>query len=326
MKIALIGTGVYSTALTYHLEKMKDNDIYLWTEQKDLIAKFNKSHKFDFLSKSIKFDSNVILSNSLEEVLTDASAIFILVGSKYFIDIIQEIKPFYRRNTPIYVGTKGMNLEQVEFFSERTRKQLKCNSYSFFAGPTFAKDLLLKDPIHFTIAGSNKIGTKLLDRIFPSQIDYEYTDDLNGLELLATLKNIYALGSGILTGQKVSEGIYYTYLTDVLKECNQLLKKVYGLPNTLFSYGGIGDLFMTCNSKNSRNFMLGKMIGSHTSKEEIEKFKQENTIEGYESLQQIPSFLAKLKIKNSILDKLYQIIYQEEKIEILYQDTTLEES
>jgi len=83
MKIAIIGTGLYSTALTYQLQKTKDNDIYLWTEQESLISKFNKSHKFEFLSKKAKFDSNVYISGDYSTVLQDASIIFILVSNRF---------------------------------------------------------------------------------------------------------------------------------------------------------------------------------------------------------------------------------------------------
>ena len=319
MKIAMIGTGVYSTALTYQLQKQKENDIYLWTEQPILVNKFNRFHKFDFLSKKIKFDSNVFLTAEIEEALQDASVIFILTSSKYFLEILTTIKPHYKKNVPIFVGTKGMNLEKNQFFSELTRKYLKCNSYTFFTGPTFANDLLGNAPFHLTFAGSNKIGYQKISRIFPTNLKAEYTNNLNGLELLATLKNIYAIGSGILAGEKVTDSVYYGYLSELLKETSTLLKKIYNSPETIFTYGGIGDFLLTTNSKNSRNFTLGKMIGSKDSHENINQYLKKTTVEGYDNLKQIPLFLNTFKIKNSILFRIYQIVFEEKEPEILYQ-------
>lgn len=313
MKIALIGTGLYSTAITYHLQKMKDNEIYLWTENQKLAKEFKNKRKFEFLSKNIKFDSNVYVSNDIQTVITDASVVFLLISSKYFENTLKEIKPFYKKNTPIFVGTKGMDLEHIKFYSDITRKFLKCNSYSFFAGPTFAKDLLTDYPFSLTYACSNNIAIKKIPRIFPEYIEYETTKDLYGLEITAVLKNIYAIGCGILEGLKVPESVYYSYLTKVLKETNIIIKKCNGDTDTLLSYGSIGDFLMTTSSKNSRNYTLGKMIGSKAKKTEIEEYKQKNTLEGLENLLKIPNLLHKLKIKNSILETLYQIIQEEKK-------------
>lgn len=325
MKIAIIGTGLYSTALTYQLQKTKDNDIYLWTEQESLISKFNKSHKFEFLSKKAKFDSNVYISSDYSTVLEDASIIFILVSSQFFKSTLSNIKPFYKKNTPIFVGTKGIDLETSTFFSDYTRKYLKCNSYTFFAGPTFASDLILEGPSYLTFAGSNQIGYKKLNRVLPETFEYQFTTDLHGLELCSVLKNIYAIGSGILNGLKVSDSVYYGYLTKITKELQTIIPKIWGEKDTLLTYGGIGDLLMTTNSKTSRNFTLGYKIGSKVSQEEKAKYIKENTIEGYLNLQLILKFLNKWKIKNSMIEKIYQIVINEANPIILY-DQTIEKN
>lgn len=319
MKIAIIGTGVYSTSLTYLLQKQKENDIHLWTEQPKLVEIFQKSKKFNFLPKKIKYDSNVYISTSFEDTLKDASLIFILVGSKYFQSTLEQIKPYYKKNTPILVGTKGMDLEKCDFFSNITRKYLKCNSYSFFAGPTFAKELIMDFPVYFTFAGSNKIGYRKIKEIFPSNVTTEFISDLYGLEILATLKNIYAIGSGILKGLKVTDGVYYTYMSKIIREANDIIQKVYGSSSTLLTYGGLGDLLMTSNCTTSRNFTFGTLIGKNTKQEEIEKYKQENTIEGLENLKHIPLFFKKMKVKNSIISQIYQIVFEQDEPKKLYE-------
>ncbi len=314
----MIGTGFYSTSLAKILQTKKENEIVLWTEQKAIETKFKKTHKFDFLDKKITFDSNVSVTSSIEDALKDASAVFILVSSKFFEETIKNIKPYYKKNIPIYVGTKGMLFKKNNiYFSSYTRRILKCNSYTFFAGPTFAADLLLDYPCYFTCAGSNKIGYKKLAKIFPEKIEYEYSEDLNGLELLSTLKNIYALGSGILHGLNVPEGIYYGYITKVTQEIMKLLNRNFSDPETLYTYAGLGDLLMTTNSKNSRNYTLGFMIGSNKKKDEIKKYKKNTTIEGLENLKNMQTIITKWKMKNTLIEKIYRIIEEEENPNIL---------
>lgn len=317
MKIAIIGTGVYSTALTTHLQKIKNNDIYLWSENEKLVTQFKSKRKFDFLSKALKFDSNVFVSNNLQEVIEDASALFIMTSSKYYLDMLQEIKIFYKKGIPVFVGTKGMDIENIRFFSDITRKTLKCNSYTFFAGPTFAQDLLNKEPFSLTFAGSNKIGYKKLERIIPEYVNIEFTFDLHGLEILSVLKNVYAIGSGILKGLKVSDSTYYTYITNCIKEIDFIMQFLDGETETLITYGGIGDLLMTLNSTSSRNFTLGNLIGSHAKNKEINDYKKNNTIEGLETLNQMSNFLQKTKAQDSILKIIYEIVVQKENAQKL---------
>ena len=172
-----------------------------------------------------------------------------------------------------------MDLENISFFSDYTRKFLKCNSYTFFAGPTFATDVITDSPSYLTFAGSNRIGYKKLERIFPESFKLSFTFDLNGLELCSILKNIYAIGSGILNGLKVNDSIYYGYITQITQELQKVILKNYGNKDTILEFGGIGDLLMTTNSKTSRNFTLGHKIGSKISKEEIQKYLEENTVD-----------------------------------------------
>ncbi len=318
MKIAIIGTGQYSCALTYHLQKQKDNEIYLWSENSHLIKQFKAKRKFEFLSKNVKYDSNVYVSEQLEEVLKDASAVFLLVSGKYFKSILDDMKPYYKKNVPIFVGTKGMDLDNLRFYSDYTRKFLKCNSYSFFAGPTFAKDLLLSDPFALTFACSNKIGYKKLERIFPSYVTCEYSFDLYGLEMCSVLKNIYAIGNGILDGLKSSPNVHYTYLSKVIQESLVILKKCNGMQETMFCFGGIGDFLMTTNSQESRNYVLGKMIGSRTKPTEIEAYKKKTTIEGLDSLQNIMNLVNKFKLQDSFLERIYSIVIEKKNPKTLY--------
>lgn len=311
MKIGIIGTGAYSAALAYHLQKKEENEIVLWTENYRLVKKFEKKRRFNFLPTEQEFNENVNVSSSLETAMKDSNLLIILVGSKYFEKTIKNMKAYYQKSVPILVGTKGMDLKNKMFFSDMTRKTLKCNSYSFFAGPTFAKELPKDNTFSLTVAGSNKLGFNKFKAVWKENINLNYTNDLYGLEILSVLKNIYAIGSGILKGLNVSNNIYYTYVTDIINETKKIIKKCNGLESTIFEYGGIGDLLLTCNSETSRNFTLGNMIGKKLEKKEIDLYKKDNTIEGLTSLENIMPFLTKYKLHDTYLEKIFKIVMLE---------------
>lgn len=320
MKIAVIGTGVYSAALVYHLQQKSENQIYLWTENAKLVQKFSKRRKFDFLSKEIVYKENVFLSANMEDVMKDASAVFIVVGSKYFKQTLCAIKPYYKSQVPIFVGTKGMDFQKNIFFSDITRTFLKCHSYYYFAGPTFAKDIIKDSSFSLTVAGSNRLGVSVFSSLWHDGITLEYIRDLNGLEILSVLKNVYAIGCGILKGLHVSKSRYYVFLTNVLREVMDILKTCDGDITTLSCYGGIGDLLLTCNSETSRNFTLGNMIGEKKDASSIADYVQKTTVEGYENLKEMASFLSHLKLKHTILERIYSVVIEKSQPECLFEE------
>ena len=108
-------------------------------------------------------------------------------------------------------------------------------------------------------------------------------------------------------------------MSKIIREANDIIQKVYGSSSTLLTYGGLGDLLMTSNCTTSRNFTFGTLLGKNTKQEDIEKYKQENTIEGLENLKHIPLFLKKIKSKNSIISQIYQIVFEQDEPKKLYE-------
>ena len=88
MKIAMIGVGAYSTALTLMLSKKEKNKIMMWTENPDLVEEAkHESRILKNIFPELELPFNVDITNSYEETLKDASLIFIAVAAKYVDDV-----------------------------------------------------------------------------------------------------------------------------------------------------------------------------------------------------------------------------------------------
>ncbi len=282
MNITVIGCGAFAIGMTNLLKEK--NKITMWVHDEKEITKLEKQFKINYMT-------------NLNDSIKNAEAIFILVSSPFFKDIIDNLK--LNKTIPIYIGTKGM-LED-EFLTSYAKKVLKNEEIYFFAGPNLASDLKNNNPIGFTLTNNDH---HLFKKIMPNYIviDEEYEPHL---EFYSILKNIIAIGSGIIYELTKSNSSIATYLTKALQE----------LDNSKILYGTIGDYFMTGTSYNSRNFTLGTLIVK--DKSSLKEYLENNTVEGYSMLYVLYNYLHGKQINLKIINLLYSIIYQNKNENLL---------
>lgn len=326
MKIGIIGTGVFSTSLALLCSSNKENTIIMWSENETLVNDFKKTKKLNGIFKDKTIPKNIKVTNSYEEALKDADLVFLMTSVKYLDSVCKDIKNSIHKNTPVCIGTKGITKENKKFVHELVHKHLK-NKIAILSGPTFAFDVASLDPIGFTLACKDKKVCSLIKKAFDfDSVRIEISEDYKGVAICGCVKNIYAIGSGILSGLGYHESTNALYLTSVYEELLTILYTYKSSFETLIGLAGFGDLLLTCNSNKSRNFSYGEMIGKKKNKKTIEKFKNENTIEGIETLEVLYSTFKRKHIKCPIINCIYAIIYQEkdpkELISVITNKTT----
>ncbi len=318
MKIGIIGTGVFSTAVAILLAANKENNITMWSENEALIEEFKKTKKLNQIIPNKTIPKNITITNQYEEALQDAKIVFLMTSATYIEKVCKDIKHIIPKDIPVCIGTKGINDKKM--VHSIVHKYLN-NKITIMSGPTFSKDVANEEPIGFVLASKDKKARKIIkDAFLYLDVDIEETNDVEGVALCSCLKNIYALGSGILSGLGYHESTNALYLTQVFKELYLILYHYNSSLDTLHGYAGLGDLIATCNSPQSRNFMYGEMIGKKTSKKTQEKFLSQNTIEGLQALEPIHKLLHRKHIKCPLLNTLYKIIIQEAEPQILVKE------
>ncbi len=306
MKIAVIGVGAYSLSLSMNLLY---NELYFWSESKTIVSEYKKTKKLDSIIKGVKFDKKVKISNSYEEVLENANMVILMTSSAYIEEVAKAIKPYIKKSTYILVGTKGI-LNNGIIISDMLKKTLNHKKIAFISGPTFAADLINKDVCGLNIA-CNTEYYQMYSKIFTENIYLEHTLDTFGLELCGSIKNVFAIGSGIIDGLKMGRSTNALYITKLASEMSKMYRRLDCYKETIYSLCGLGDLLLTCGSLDSRNYSLGKIIATK-KKKDIEKYLKDNTCEGYYTLDAINDLFNKKKIKFPIINALYDIVYNNE--------------
>ena len=316
MKIAIIGSGAFGIALSCAFIE-NTNNISMWTvpnEYEELI----KYRTNDNVLKGIKIDNRIKISTNLKEVISNADIIVIAIPVKYISNTIKDIANYITDSQHICIASKGIIENDCEFAYSVIQKYIHTDKIGIISGGTFAIDMANKYPMGLTIASKNNDTTKIIkEALATSFITCEGSDDIIGVEICGAIKNILAIAMGILDGLNVVESTKYAFMTKCINDISNIIYNLGGKKDTIFTYAGIGDILLTCTSIKSRNFTLGKMIGERLSKEDINSYINNTTIEGLYTLKSMKYLLSKNNISMDLINYLEDIIYSNDKPENL---------
>lgn len=312
MKVGIFGTGAYGLALASIL---MDNKIQvtMWTkfeEEKNLLNQYRKNEK---LLPNFTLDSNVTITTDVEECLKDKDLLIIAIPLAFIDDLCQSFEKFSNDEINICIASKGIEQNTFLFAHEIVSKYIDNANIAVLSGPSFAKDIILRKPIGLTLATDN-IGIKEIVKkvLVTNYIKIDCISDIIGTEICGAVKNVIAIASGILDGLEVSDSTKAMFLTNALKDIQKIIGKFGGDIDTAFSYAGIGDLILTCNSEGSRNYTFGKMLGEGVKKEQIEVYLKNTTVEGYYTLHAVYELFNKNNLSIVLINTLYNIVNKDE--------------
>ena len=273
-KILVIGAGSWGTALANTLA-YKNKNVFLWTEKQKVSDQINKTKINKKYFKKILLHKNITsIFGKIDPKLY--SFIFYVLPAKAFDKFLKN----YLINNQVInfiICSKGLG-EKGEFVSDLAKENLRIKNLFILSGPSFADEVILNKPTALSLAGKKQHET--IGKLFhSSNLRLYYSNHIKTLEFLGILKNIYALGAGIIDALNLGENAKASYLTRCLYEIKSTLKIKKLDQEQLFSLGGVGDLFLTSNSSKSRNYNFGyKLIKNKL------KNPEKITIEGLNSI------------------------------------------
>lgn len=316
MKVGLFGTGAYGLALSSILVHNRC-DVTMWTkseQEKEHIEKTRKNEKY---LPGYELDKNVKVTCSVKECIKDQDLLIIAIPAAFVDSLCQEMKPYIKDNH-IVIATKGIEQGTGLFMSEIVEKYLDTDNVAVISGGTFAIDLITKMPAGLAIASSNPETTLLARQALQNNyLKLRENNDMIGIEICGSIKNVIALAAGMLAGLKANDSTKAMFLTEATHDMEEILKAFGCDQRTVMSFAGIGDLLLTCTSVKSRNYRFGQLIGEKKSKKVIEDYLNETTVEGYYTLESIYQLLNDKEVKIPIIDLIYEIAVNGKDPELL---------
>lgn len=314
-KIGIIGAGGWGIALGILLNELKYK-IYLWEPLKENYEILIKKRENVDYFKGVKIPKSIEISNLLKDIVENADILIIVVRSSFFRDTIKNLKKIYK-SQPILIGTKGLDFKTGKRMSEILQEFIKTDNFAVISGPTIAKEIVKGYPTAAVIASYNIDIAEYFQKLISCEKFRIYTsNDIIGVEIGGSFKNIIAIGAGIIDGLKLGVNTKSSYLSRGLNEMIKIGTFCEGEEKTFRGLSGLGDLITTSFSKYSRNRSFGEGIVKIGKERYLKKAKM--VIEGIPTTKAFYKLSKKCKVELPITEAIYRIIYKNSnpKVEI----------
>ncbi|MCB4790486.1 MAG: NAD(P)-dependent glycerol-3-phosphate dehydrogenase [Elusimicrobia bacterium] len=310
-KIAVLGAGAWGITLSSLLGE-KGNAVTLWEFDPEQAKLLNEKRCLEFCSFA-KIPENVNISSDLGQACEQKDFLVLALPSHVLRKVVQKISSFNLdlSKTILVSATKGIEEQSLMRMSEITKLELHqiANRIAVLSGPTIAKEVAEKMPTAVTIASEDTGVASTCQEVFMTNYFRVYThSDVAGVEAGGSLKNVFAIASGICDGLNFGDNTKAALITRGLREMILLGTKIGGQPSTFFGLAGMGDLIVTCLSKHSRNRQLGEMVGKGLTAEKAQK-DIIMIAEGVKTSRSAYQIGSKLKIELPIIEQVFQVLY-----------------
>lgn len=310
MKIFTYGCGAFGLALSTVLSD-NGHKIFVYTRNEISKNEINEKHTLEKHLGDRQIGKNIVATNDFNE-LNDSEYLLICVPSKAYKNAINELNIHLKRKINIINATKGLESSTDSRISEFVFKNLNKNYILNFAsilGPGFAKEIIEKKLTCVNAVSSDSNYAQEIQKLFSNEYFRVYTaSDLIGAEFASSIKNSIAIASGMLEGLGYEENTKAALVTRGLYEMAKISVELGAKKDTFFGLCGLGDLMLTCNSSESRNFSFGYKIGTKNSAKEIVE-NNTITIEGLYTTKVINNLAKMHRIEMPIISTLYEILF-----------------
>lgn len=314
MKFAVLGAGSWGTTLANMLCE-NGHEVVLWAREPEVVAGINQRHQNPFFVNHLQLSPSLRAVNSIDTALQSAEFALTSIPSGFikeslapFADNLARLKGIINVAKGFERGT-GKRLSQMLCDIIGAEPESDKDIVASLSGPNLADEVAMKKLGASVVACHDQELAKIFQECFSSSYFRVYRQtDRTGVELGGTLKNIFAIGAGIVDGLELGDNAKAAYLTRSLHELVRLGSALGGEVQTFYGLAGLGDLMATTSSPLSRNHKLGQAIARGKTLEEITSASK-MVVEGIETAKIASEWGKKLTLPLPITEELCEVLF-----------------
>ncbi|MBS9336261.1 NAD(P)H-dependent glycerol-3-phosphate dehydrogenase [Fructobacillus papyrifericola] len=319
-KIAVLGAGSWGTALANTMAKNGQN-VMMWSHKAEQAKEISGQKTNERYLPGAKLDDRLQATADMAAAVKGADVVLFVVPTKAIREVAKQLAGILNENKQQVVlahAAKGLEQKTHLRISQMIAEEVPAEAYTGLAvisGPSHAEDVVKGDLTAISIGSTNPAAAKVLQEALANAHFRPYTNtDLVGSELGGALKNIIAIGSGMLIGKGFGANAQAALLTRGLVEIRQVGQALGAEPETFLGLAGIGDLIVTGMSPNSRNYRAGVALASGKPLAQVEE-EMGMVIEGVNTIKAVVDFEKEYDLDLPITRTLYQVIYEGKTID-----------
>ncbi len=312
MRAAVIGAGSFGTSLASVLGG-KGIEVRLWGRDPSLVQALAERHENPKYLPGMRLPATIRGTTSLAEALDGVELVVAATPSHAAREVFKEADGMVPVGVPIVTASKGIEEGTLLVPTEVLESVLPEKYHPYLAvlsGPSFAKEIVAGFPTAVTVAASWTRIARRAQEAFTAPTFRCYTsNDVVGVQLGAALKNVMAIGSGIIDGLGLGHNARAALVTRGLAEMTRLAVARGGSPVTLSGLAGLGDLALTCYGELSRNRTVGVELGKGRKLPEIlAGLKQ--VAEGVKTARSAKDLAERLGVDAPITQEVYCVLHE----------------
>ncbi len=309
-KITVLGDGGWGTTLAILLSQ-KGYEVRLWGAFAGYVRQLNKTRINAKFLPGIRIPSRILITADIACAARDANIIVLAVPSQYFRNVLKQYRSQSKLNKCIYASvTKGIEIGSLRRMSEVIHQELGPVPCAVLSGPTIAHEVAYGVPSAAVVASRDeRVARKLQDVFMTEAFRIYINDDVTGVEIGGSLKNIIAIACGVSDGLVFGANTKAAILSRGLTEISRLGLAMGAKLNTFSGLSGLGDLVTTCISSFSRNRSVGEQIGKGKTLQEVLAHMQ-MVAEGIPTTKSVFELSKKYGVYMPITKEVYAVLYQ----------------
>src|ERR1700690_3461267 len=305
MKTTVLGAGAWGTALAKVLHE-NGNPVTLWDIDAETLEELRHGRSERYLP-GVKLPTDWKAEADFEKAVGGAECLVMAIPSQSFRQVAVKLNG----HPGIFVSvSKGIEFETGGTMSRILREHVPANCVAALSSPSFAMLLALGFPTPVVCACQSDGTAKTVQGLFhrPEFRIYRSTDVL-GVEYGGALKNIIAIAAGVSDGLGYGDNTKAGLVTRALSEIRRLGVACGAQAETFSGLSGLGDLMLTCFSKQSRNRDLGERLGRGETMSAIQA-SHPKLAEGYPTARSAHRLARDKKVPTPIIDEVHALLYE----------------
>jgi glycerol-3-phosphate dehydrogenase (NAD(P)+) len=317
--VGIIGAGSFGVAIADLLSE--NTDVLLYARRAEVVEAFEqRTGMFAGINQRVKACSD------LATIADQCTLIFVMIPSISFREVMRSLSPFLRPSHLIIHGTKGLDVSlspagqpidpsYIRTMSQVIEEETVVCRIGCLSGPNLSGEIRAHQPAATLISSRFKEVIKAGQKVLRSPRFQIYgNNDILGVELSGTLKNIIALAAGILGGRDLGKNVWALLITRGLSEMIHIGKAMGADVRAFLGIAGIGDLVATAASTQSRNYQVGYRVARGEKVKDVLASLTE-VAEGIRTLEIAKTLITSLNIATPITEVLYRIFFKDMEVD-----------
>jgi glycerol-3-phosphate dehydrogenase (NAD(P)+) len=308
--ITVLGAGSWGTALAIRLAS-NNSATCLWGHQPEFMRTLAGERRNMAYLPDIPFPASLVIESDLAAAIGKSRDLLVVVPSHAFREVLVRMMPLLDDRMRIAWATKGLEYGSGKFMSD-VLEEVTGTKYpaAVLSGPTFALEVARGLPTALTVASTNAVFANDLAARLHGDVMRVYTsDDMLGVQLGGTVKNVLAIASGITDGLHLGANSRAALITRGLAEIIRLGDAMGARRETLMGLAGMGDLILTCTDDLSRNRRLGLALGRGTALGvAVRDIGQ--VVEGFNTAHEVVQLARTYRVEMPISEQVFRVLHE----------------